>query len=126
MKQALRHALTLYHNRLKRLVKVSVDTQEDDYLFLGCGPARAILTILLGLETALAGGGGRELTLRVTSSGGRVLVSFAREGMKIEHPDERLVALARVDDIELSVRGAELVLGLAAQDPESATGQPAL
>jgi len=123
---ALRHALTLYHNRLKRQVKISVDTQEDDYLYLACGPARAILAILLGFESVLACGGGRDLTVRVTEVGGRVLVTFSREGMKIDHPDERLVALARVDDIELSVRGAELVLGLVAHDPESATGQPAL
>ncbi len=120
--QALRHALTLYHNKLKRHLKVTVETEEDGFLYLGCGPARGILAMLLALDTVLGGGGGKELSIRVGAAADRVRVAFTREDMKFGDPDERLVALARVDDIQLTMRDAELVLELAAHDPDSATG----
>ena len=120
--QALRHALMLYHNRFKRHLKVTVETDEEGYLCLGCGPARAILAMLLAFETVLDGGGGRDLSIRVGAAGDRVRVTFLREDMKIDRVDERLVALARVDDIQLTVRDADLVLELAAHDPDSAAG----
>ncbi len=120
---ALKHALTLYHNKLKRQMKVSVQAQEEGYLYLKCGPARGILALLLAFETVLAGGGEKELTITVSESAGRILVEFHRENMKIDQPDQRLVALARVDDIELAVRDAVLSLALVAHDPDTALSE---
>ena len=116
---ALKHALTLFHNKLKRQVKVSVATDEDGYHYLKSGPARGILTVLLALETVLAAGGERELRIAVEVAGGRIVLRLGRDHMKIDRIDERLVALARVDDIELAVRDSELSLALVANDPDS-------
>jgi hypothetical protein len=115
--QALKYALTLYHNKLKRHVKVSVESAEEGYLYLACGPARGILAILLAMETVLAGGGERDVNITVGNEGGRIRVDFHRENGKIDQPDQRLVALARVDDIKLAVRDSGLGLALVAYDP---------
>ncbi|MBU1413224.1 hypothetical protein KKD52_02190 [Myxococcota bacterium] len=120
---ALKHALTLFHNKLKRQVKVSVQAEEEGYLYLKCGPARGILAILLAFETVLAGGGEKELSITVSTVAGRIVMEFFRENMKIESPDQRLVALARVDDIELAVRDSVLSLALVAYDPDSSLSE---
>ena len=116
---ALKHALTLYHNKLKRLVKVTVQNGEGGPCMLKSGPARGILAIILALETVLAGGGERELLIRVETSGARARIVFSRENMKIDAIDDRLVALARLDDIELAVQGSSLSLAMVTNDPDA-------
>ena len=116
---ALKYALTLYHNKLKNALKVSVQTDEEGCSLLNAGPARSILAILLAMETVFAAGGEKDLLISVETVAGRIRIRFCRENMKIAAIDERLVVLARVNDIELAVHGSELSLAMVANDSDS-------
>ncbi len=110
----IQHAMNLAHNRFKRVIPITFDDgDEPGGLSVQAPPALFLLLLLLALETAATAAGDRPLRLSAVRQGDRIHVAFSRAGMKIDRPDERLVALCAQTGVELLERESGLVLAVA-------------
>lgn len=109
----IRYAMALAHNRYKRVMPITFEAGTQAGPIVQAPPALFLLLLLLAMEEAVGAQGERALRILTEAAGEKIRISFARENLKIDRPDERLVALCAQIGVETHVRESGLVLAVA-------------